>query len=173
MLDKPLGLSSNQALQKARHLLRAEKGGHTGALDPLATGLLPLCFGEATKIAGSLLGSRKAYWAEVRLGATTTTADLEGDIVLERPVPTLGAAEIETALVGLRGRIVQVPPVYSALKQDGEPLYLKARRGEAVQAPPREVEVYRLDQLFGREREMPLPPVAVMLGFVVAILPLT
>lgn len=147
LLDKPLGLSSNQALQKARHLLWAEKGGHTGALDPLATGLLPLCFGEATKIAGSLLGSRKAYWAEVRLGATTTTADLEGDIVLERPVPALGAAEIETALVGLRGRIVQVPPVYSALKQDGEPLYLKARRGEAVQAPPREIEVYRLELL--------------------------
>lgn len=147
LLDKPLGLSSNQALQKARHLLRAEKGGHTGALDPLATGLLPLCFGEATKIAGSLLGSRKAYRAEVRLGATTATADLEGEIVLERPVPQLDAADIETALAGFRGRIIQVPPVYSALKQDGEPLYLKARRGEVVQAPPREVEVHRLDLL--------------------------
>ena len=147
LLDKPLGLSSNQALQKARHLLRAEKGGHTGALDPLATGLLPLCFGEATKIAGSLLGSRKAYRAEVRLGATTATADLEGEILLERPVPALDTADIETALARFRGRIVQVPPVYSALKQDGEPLYLKARRGEAVQAPPREVEVFRLDLL--------------------------
>jgi tRNA pseudouridine55 synthase len=147
LLDKPLGLSSNQALQKARHLLRAEKGGHTGALDPLATGLLPLCFGEATKIAGSLLGSRKAYRAEVRLGATTTTADLEGEIVVERPVPALDDAAIETALAGLRGRIVQVPPVYSALKQGGEPLYVKARRGEDVQAPPREVDIYRLDLL--------------------------
>lgn len=147
LLDKPLGLSSNQALQKARHLLRAEKGGHTGALDPLATGLLPLCFGEATKIAGSLLGSRKAYQAEVRLGATTTTADLEGEVVLERSVPELGPSDIETALAGFRGRIVQVPPVYSALKQDGEPLYLKARRGEAVQAPPREVDIHRLDLL--------------------------
>ena len=147
LLDKPLGLSSNQALQKARHLLRAEKGGHTGALDPLATGLLPLCFGEATKIAGSLLGSRKAYRAELRLGATTTTADLEGEVVLERPVPPLDEAVLEAALAGLRGRIVQVPPVYSALKQGGEPLYVKARRGEDVQAPPREVEVFRLELL--------------------------
>lgn len=156
LLDKPLGLSSNQALQKARHLLRAEKGGHTGALDPLATGLLPLCFGEATKIAGSLLGSRKAYRAEVHLGVTTTTADLEGEVVLERPVPTLDAATIEMALASLRGRIVQVPPVYSALKQGGEPLYLKARRGEAVQAPPREVEVYSLDLLAGTEATLSL-----------------
>ncbi|MGO4700400.1 tRNA pseudouridine(55) synthase TruB [Dyella sp. 2RAB6] len=147
LLDKPLGLSSNQALQKARHRLRAEKGGHTGALDPLATGLLPLCFGEATKIAGSLLGSRKAYRAEVRLGATTTTADLEGEVVLQRPVPPLDAAALEQALAGLRGRIVQIPPVYSALKQGGEPLYLKARRGEDVQAPPREVDVFRLELL--------------------------
>jgi len=147
LLDKPLGLSSNQALQKARHLLRAEKGGHTGALDPLATGLLPLCFGEATKIAGSLLGSRKAYRAELRLGATTSTADLEGGVVLERPVPPLDETVLEVALAGLRGRIVQVPPVYSALKQGGEPLYVKARRGEDVQAPPREVEVFRLELL--------------------------
>jgi tRNA pseudouridine55 synthase len=145
LLDKPLGLSSNQALQAVRKLLRAEKGGHTGALDPLATGLLPLCMGEATKIAGTLLGSRKAYLAECRLGANTTTADLEGDIVAERPVPELDEARIEQALSRLRGRITQVPPVYSALKQDGEPLYLRARRGEAVAAPPREVDIYRLD----------------------------
>ena len=147
LLDKPLGLSSNQALQAVRKLLRAEKGGHTGALDPLATGLLPLCMGEATKIAGTLLGSRKAYLAECRLGATTTTADLEGDIVAERPVPDLDEARIEQALTRLRGRITQVPPVYSALKQDGEPLYLRARRGEDVAAPPREVDIYRLDLL--------------------------
>ena len=147
LLDKPLGLSSNQALQAVRKLLRAEKGGHTGALDPLATGLLPLCMGEATKIAGTLLGSRKAYLAECRLGATTTTADLEGDIVAESPVPDLDEARIEQALTRLRGRITQVPPVYSALKQDGEPLYLRARRGEDVAAPPREVDIYRLDLL--------------------------
>lgn len=145
LLDKPLGMSSNEALQIALGILRAAKGGHTGALDPLATGLLPLCFGEATKIAGTLLGSRKAYLAECQLGVTTTTADREGEVVNRRPVPAFDEATIEAALATLRGRIVQVPPVYSALKQDGEPLYLRARRGEDVQAPPREVEVYRLD----------------------------
>ncbi len=147
LLDKPLSLSSNQALQSVRKLLRAAKGGHTGALDPLATGLLPLCFGEATKLAGSLLGARKAYVAECRLGITTDTADCEGEIVRQRPVPALNEASIETALTKLRGRILQVPPMYSALKQDGERLYAKARRGERVEVPPREVEIHRLDLL--------------------------
>lgn len=147
LLDKPLGMSSNQALQAARRLLRAAKGGHTGALDPLATGLLPLCFGEGTKIAATLLGSRKAYLAECRLGATTTTADLEGDLIEQRPVPALDEAALERALASLRGRIVQIPPVYSALKQGGEPLYVKARRGEAVDVPPREVDIHRLELL--------------------------
>jgi tRNA pseudouridine55 synthase len=150
LLDKPLGLSSNQALQTARRLVGAAKGGHTGSLDPLATGLLPLCFGEATKIAGWLLGSRKAYEAEVRLGVTTTTADLEGEMVETRPVPSLDDATIEAALAPLRGHIVQVPPAYSAIKQDGVPLYVRARRGEAVEVPAREVDVYRLEVL-GRE----------------------
>src|SRR6201996_6149811 len=104
LLDKPLGLSSNQALQAVRKLLRAAKGGHTGALDPLATGLLPLCFGEATKIAGTLLGSRKAYLAECQLGVTTTTADREGEVVERRPIPELDEAAIEAALTTLRGR---------------------------------------------------------------------
>jgi tRNA pseudouridine55 synthase len=156
LLDKPLGMSSNKALQMAMAILRAAKGGHTGALDPLATGLLPLCFGEATKIAGNLLGSRKAYLAECRLGATTTTADLEGEVVEQRPVPVLDEAAIEAVLATLRGRIVQVPPVYSALKQGGEPLYLKARRGEAVQAPPREVEIHRLDLVSRHEDTLTL-----------------
>ncbi|MHB1273845.1 MAG: tRNA pseudouridine(55) synthase TruB [Rhodanobacter sp.] len=147
LLDKPIGLSSNQALQAVRRLLRAAKGGHAGALDPMATGLLPLCFGEATKLAGSLLGSRKAYVADCRLGITTDTADSEGDVVQQRPVPLLDEAAIETALARLRGRIAQVPPVYSALKQGGERLYVKARRGEAVEVPPREVEVHRFDLL--------------------------
>jgi tRNA pseudouridine55 synthase len=147
LLDKPLGLSSNQALQAVRRLLRAAKGGHTGALDPLATGLLPLCFGEATKLAGSLLGSRKAYIAQCQLGVTTDTADKEGEALLTRPVPVLDEATIEAALVKLRGCIRQVPPVYSALKQDGERLYVKARRGEAVEVPAREVDIYRLDLL--------------------------
>jgi len=153
LLDKPLGLSSNQALQTARRLVGAAKGGHTGSLDPLATGLLPLCFGEATKIAGWLLGSRKAYEAEVRLGQTTTTADLEGDVVETRPVPALSDADIEAALAPLRGRIVQVPPAYSAIKQDGVPLYVRARRGEVVDVPSREVDVYRLD-VIGREGDV-------------------
>ena len=145
LLDKPIGLSSNQALQSVRRLLRAAKGGHTGALDPLATGLLPLCFGEATKLAGSLLGARKAYVADCRLGITTDSADSEGDIVQQREVPPLDDACIEAGLAKLRGRIFQVPPMYSALKVDGERLYAKARRGEIVDVPPREVDVHRLD----------------------------
>ena len=145
LLDKPRGLSSNQALQKVRRLFGARKAGHTGSLDPLATGLLPICFGEATKIAGYLLGSRKAYDAELRLGATTDTDDAEGTPLQTRPVPTLDDAAIEAALAPLRGRIVQTPPPYSAIKQAGVPLYKRARRGEDVQAPPREVEVHRLD----------------------------
>ncbi|MDE3211135.1 MAG: tRNA pseudouridine(55) synthase TruB [Pseudomonadota bacterium] len=145
LLDKPLGLSSNQALQAVRRLLRAAKGGHTGALDPLASGLLPLCFGEATKLAGNLLGARKAYLAECRLGITTDTGDSEGDQLQQRSVPALDADAIEAALAKLRGRIAQVPPMYSALKRDGERLYVKARRGETVDMPPREVDVHRLE----------------------------
>lgn len=150
LLDKPQGLSSNAALQKVRWLLRAEKGGHTGSLDPLATGLLPLCFGEATKIAGLLLGSRKAYETEALLGATTTTDDAEGEVVQRRDVPALDDATIRAALAALTGRIVQIPPIYSALKQDGVPLYARARAGEDVQAKPREVEVQRFE-LIGRD----------------------
>lgn len=145
LLDKPIGLSSNKALQKARHLFEANKAGHTGSLDPLATGLLPICFGEATKIAGYLLGSSKAYAAECRLGITTTTDDAEGEILSTRAVPALSAVDIEAALAPLRGRIVQTPPAYSAIKQDGVALYKRARRGEDVQVPTREVQVDRLD----------------------------
>lgn len=150
LLDKPRGISSNQALQRARHLLRAAKGGHTGSLDPLATGLLPLCFGEATKLAGSLLGARKAYEAEARLGATTDTDDADGSVLRERPVPDLDDAAIRAALAPLTGPIRQRAPVYSALKQGGEPLYARARRGEAIEAPERSVEVHAL-RLLGRD----------------------
>ncbi len=153
LFDKPQGLSSNQALQKVRHLLHARKAGHTGSLDPLATGLLPICFGEATKIAGYLLGSQKAYAAECRLGITTTTEDSDGDVVQTRPVPALDAAAIEVVLATLRGRIAQTPPVYSALKQGGVPLYKRARRGEDVEVPTREVEVSRFD-LVGQAGEV-------------------
>lgn len=145
LLDKPQGLSSNQALQQVRNLFEAEKAGHTGALDPLATGLLPICLGEATKIAGLLLSEAKAYRTRIRLGADTDTDDAEGQVVLERPVPALSAELIEQVLENFRGRIRQVPPRYSALKRDGEPLYLRARRGEEFDVPAREVEVFSLD----------------------------
>lgn len=145
LLDKPAGLSSNQALQRVRHLYRAEKGGHTGALDPLATGLLPLCFGEATKIAGLLLGGRKAYEAEVVLGVVTDTDDADGQVLRERPVPALDRARVEVALAPFLGRIRQRPPIYSALKQGGEPLYAKARRGETIEVPEREVDIEAIE----------------------------
>ena len=147
LLDKPQGLSSNQALQRVRHLFRAEKGGHTGSLDPLATGLLPVCFGEATKIAGGLLGARKAYETVARLGIVTDTDDAEGQPLRERPVPALTVDAIDAALAGLTGRIQQRPPIYSALKRGGEPLYAKARRGEAIEVEPREIEVHALRSL--------------------------
>lgn len=153
LLDKPAGISSNRALQQAKRLFNADKAGHTGSLDPLATGLLPVCFGEATKIAGYLLGARKAYAAQCRLGSTTTTDDAEGEVVLTRPVPVLDDSTIEAALASLRGRIVQTPPAYSAIKQGGVPLYRRARRGEDVVAPPREVDVERFD-LRGRNGDV-------------------
>jgi len=142
LLDKPKGPSSSQALQRARRLFAAEKGGHTGSLDPLATGLLPVCFGEATKIAGGLLGARKAYDTVARLGVVTDTDDAEGQPLRERPVPPLRIPDIDAALRGLTGRIRQRPPIYSALKRGGEPLYAKARRGELVEVEEREVDVH-------------------------------
>lgn len=148
LLDKPAGLSSNQALQRVRHLFRADKAGHTGSLDPLATGLLPVCFGEATKIAGLLLGSHKAYDTTAVLGLTTDSDDADGAPLVERDVPAgLTADAIERALGPLRGVLRQRAPIYSALKQGGEPLYAKARRGEAIQAPERDVVVHRFDLL--------------------------
>ena len=149
LLDKPQGLSSNQALQRAKRLFGARKAGHTGSLDPLATGLLPVCFGEATKVAGLLLGSNKAYAAELQLGTTTNTDDAEGEVVARRPVPALDDASIDAALRPFRGRITQVPPAFSAIKQGGVALYKRARRGESVEVPSREVDVDRLD-LSGR-----------------------
>ncbi len=147
LLDKPAGYSSNQALQDVRRLYRAEKGGHTGALDPLATGLLPLCFGETTKIAGLLLGGRKAYRARIRLGTSTDTDDSDGLVLRERPVPALDMATVEAALAPFTGRIRQRPPIYSALKQGGEALYVKARRGETIDVPEREVDIDAIDLL--------------------------
>ena len=146
VLDKPLGLTSNAALQKVRWLLNAEKAGHTGSLDPLATGVLPLCFGEATKFSQYLLDADKGYETLMQLGVTTTTADAEGDVLEEREV-TIGRAEIEAALPAFRGPIRQVPPMYSALKRDGQPLYKLARAGQVVEREPRSVTINRLELL--------------------------
>ncbi|BCT93461.1 tRNA pseudouridine synthase B [Lysobacter helvus] len=145
LLDKPRGLSSNQALQRVRHLFRAEKGGHTGSLDPLATGLLPVCFGEATKIAGGLLGARKGYETVARLGIVTDTDDAEGAPLRERPVPALTIPVIDAALATLTGAQMQRPPIYSALKRGGEPMYARARRGEVLEVEPRPVDVHAFE----------------------------
>jgi tRNA pseudouridine55 synthase len=143
LLDKPLGMSSNHALQAARRLFNAEKGGHTGTLDPLATGLLPLCFGEATKFAGELLNADKRYLARIHLGITTDTEDAEGAVLSESPVK-VNLAEIEAVLTEFRGEISQLPPMYSALKRDGKPLYAYARAGIELVREPRQVRIHEL-----------------------------
>ena len=146
LLDKPLGVSSNGALQKVRWLLNAAKGGHTGSLDPLATGVLPLCFGEATKFSRYLLDADKTYETVVQLGATTTTADAEGEVLTQAAV-NCDVAQIETVLTQFRGDILQVPPMYSALKKDGQPLYKLARSGQVVERQPRPVTIFSLELL--------------------------
>ena len=146
LLDKPLGLSSNQALQKAKWLLRAEKAGHTGTLDPLATGVLPLCFGAATKFSGLHLDADKTYETTVRLGVTTTTADAEGEVVRTAPV-ACSAGEVVEVLDRFTGPIRQVPPMHSALKKDGKALYEYARAGETVERAPRDVVIHELELL--------------------------
>lgn len=144
LLDKPLKVSSNQALQRAKRLFQAQKAGHTGSLDPLATGLLPLCFGEATKMSSFLLDSDKRYDVTVRLGANTTTGDAEGPILQERPTGHLNGEVIERALAPFRGEIEQIPPMYSAIKINGQPLYKLARRGEELERSPRRIKIFEL-----------------------------
>lgn len=143
LLDKPAGMSSNTALQKARRLFAAEKAGHTGTLDPMATGLLPLCFGEATKFAGTLLDAGKSYRATVRLGIVTDTADAEGQVLETRPVRAT-EAEVRALLPHFTGEINQVPPMHSALKRDGVPLYELARQGIEVERAPRRITIHAL-----------------------------
>lgn len=143
LLDKPLGYSSNQALQAARRLFNAEKAGHTGTLDPLATGLLPLCFGEATKFSSELLNADKRYVATVQLGVTTDTADAEGAVLQCRPVE-VERRDVEAVLKDFLGDIDQVPPMYSALKRDGKPLYEYARAGVEIERAARRVSIYEL-----------------------------
>lgn len=144
LLDKPIGLSSNDALQKAKWLLRAEKAGHTGTLDPLATGLLPLCFGAATKFSQVSLDADKAYRATLALGRTTTTGDAEGDVLQQRPV-AVDRAAIEAACARFTGPVSQLPPMHSALKRDGKALYEYARAGIEVEREPRQVTIHAID----------------------------
>ncbi|MFO7190372.1 MAG: tRNA pseudouridine(55) synthase TruB [Pseudomonadota bacterium] len=146
LLDKPKGLTSNAALQQARRLYAAEKAGHTGTLDPMATGLLPVLFGEATKFGGELLDSDKRYLADIRLGVRTNTGDAEGEVLAVAPVQVTAEA-LEQAVRRYTGRIRQVPPMYSALKHAGRPLYDYARAGETVEREAREVTIHRLDIL--------------------------
>jgi len=144
--DKPVGLSSNDALMKVKRIVNAKKAGHTGTLDPFATGLLPLCFGEATKFSQDLLESDKTYDAVVHLGATTTTGDTEGEVVETRPVDVT-VEQIDAALAKFRGPILQVPPMYSALKRDGKALYEYAREGIVLEREARPVTIHKLDML--------------------------
>ena len=147
LLDKPLGLSSNAALQRAKRALKAKKAGHAGTLDPLASGLLLVLVGEATKFAGPLLDADKEYLATVKLGQRTSTGDVEGEVLETAPVPDGLAARIGPALATFAGEIEQVPPMYSALKHKGVPLYKHARRGESIDRPPRRVRIFELECL--------------------------
>ena len=153
LLDKPLGLSSNDALQKAKRLYRAEKAGHTGTLDPLATGLLPICFGAATKFSQASLDADKAYRASLVLGATTSSGDGEGRIVRERPV-AVSRAQVEAACRGFVGAIEQLPPMHSALKHEGRALYEYARAGVEIARTPRRVTIHRIDIVEWQERRL-------------------
>ena len=146
LLDKPLGLSSNDALQKAKWLLRAEKAGHTGTLDPLATGLLPLCFGAATKFSQVSLDSDKVYEAALRLGVITTTGDAEGE-VLEQSEVAVTESQLKAALAQFTGSIEQKPPMYSALKHEGRPLYEYARAGIEIERASRSITIHSIDML--------------------------
>lgn len=154
VIDKPIGLTSNGILQQVKRLFGAAKAGHTGALDPLATGVLPLCFGEATKFSQMMLDSDKAYVATARMGITTETGDSEGKVVRETAVPSdLTETQLESVLEAFRGDIQQVPSMYSALKHKGKPLYEYAREGIEIERPARPVTIYELRLLALRKNE--------------------
>lgn len=145
LLDKPTAVGSNEVLQIVKRLFRARKAGHTGSLDRLASGLLPICLGEATKLSGFLLNADKRYRARIRLGVRTATGDAEGAVVDTRPIPSLSDDEVEAALARFRGRIQQVPPMHSALKHRGQRLYKLAYQGITVEREPREVVIHHLE----------------------------
>jgi tRNA pseudouridine55 synthase len=144
LLDKPAGVTSNAALQTVKRLYRARKAGHTGSLDPLASGLLPICLGEATKVSGFLLDADKYYWVLCRLGEKTATGDAEGEVIERRSVDGIDAAAIESVLDRFRGPIEQIPPMYSAVKHQGQRLYKLARQGVEVERKPRSVVIHEL-----------------------------
>lgn len=145
LLDKPLGWSSNHAVQQIKRLYQASKVGHTGTLDPLATGMLPLCLGEATKFGQCLLESDKTYDAVVQLGQTTLTGDREGEVLVQRPVPTLSGELLSAIEQRFTGVIQQIPPMFSALKHQGQALYTLARRGEIIERVPRSITIHHLN----------------------------
>jgi len=165
LLDKPAGITSNRALQDVRRLFANAKAGHCGTLDPLATGLLLLCFGKATKAAGRLTAMDKTYRATLTLGVTTDSGDAEGTVTARREV-AVGATEVAAALGRFRGEILQVPPMFSAIKRGGQPLYKLARRGISVPREPRRVTVRRLD-LLGVDGAMVRVELTVTSGFYV------
>ncbi len=144
LLDKPLGLSSNAALQKTRRMLGADKAGHVGSLDPLASGMLPICLGEATKIAGDILSGRKLYRFTVALGTRTSTGDTEGGVVETAAVPDFDESQLDRVLLQFHGNQTQIPPMYSAIKRDGQPLYKLARAGIEVERAARNIEIFAL-----------------------------
>jgi tRNA pseudouridine55 synthase len=150
LLDKPQGLTSNGALQRVRRSYGAASAGHVGTLDPMATGMLPLCLDEATKVIAEIESGAKCYEFTVQLGARTDTGDAEGQVVDQQPVPPLDSGSIERALAGFRGTIQQVPPMYSALKREGRPLYELARKGIEVERAARTIEIRRLEVVASR-----------------------
>jgi len=156
LLDKPAGLSSNAALQKTRRMLRADKAGHVGSLDPLATGMLPICLGEATKIAGDILSGRKLYRFTVALGSRTATGDTEGAVVETAAVPQFDDSRLLEVLKQFQGPQTQVPPMYSALKRDGQPLYKLARAGIEVERAARDIEIFTLTALTSSASDLEL-----------------
>lgn len=147
LLDKPTGITSNKALQQVKHLFKAKKAGHTGNLDPLASGVLPICFGEATKFAGYLLNADKSYNVTAKLGVTTDTGDADGKIIATTGVPTLEIEQLQQILQNFCGEIQQLPPMYSALKHQGQPLYKLARKGIEIEREIRLITIYKIELL--------------------------
>ncbi len=156
LLDKPAGMTSNAVLQRVKRLFFARKAGHTGSLDPIATGLLPICLGEATKVSAYQLNADKGYQVTIKLGQTTTTGDIEGDVVQRRQVPELTSTQLEPVFARFIGEISQIPPMYSALKKDGQPLYKLARQGIEVERKPRLITVFSIKELALRDDEIDL-----------------